>query len=296
MRTRDPFLFLTVLLLLATQTSQGQTSFSDSDFEHQILYYEPEQRVSDKAYSYAQMILRETKSATDNNPSNFNVADYFNVLSAFLTLNESQENIDLAFKKFVNADGSCEYLTSFEKKVAETPKYDPVREAYLIELRRCKADPDLHKAFDPDSYADEYGLDASLVKVMHMIKLKDQQHRDGSGDIDPRQKALDKENQELINRIYEDRKAYIGRSLVGEKLEYVMWSVIQHSNPDMMKKYLPVVHEAVKTDELDLGPLKMLLDRYYAIIEGYQFFGSQVGVKLADEKVRQDILQMYELH
>lgn len=295
MRTRIAFLFLVLLFLLKARDSQGQKFFSDSDFEHQVLYYQPEQRVSDKDFAYAKMILRETKSATENNPANFNVADYFNILSAFLTLRESQENLNLAFQKFANADGSCEYLTNFEKKVSETAKYEPIIEDYMKELARCKANPDLHKAFDPDSYAYENGLDPSLVKVIHLIKLKDQQYRDGSGKSDPKQKALDLENQRMIDRIYNDRKTYIGRNLVGEELETVMWSVIQHSNPEMMEKYLPVVHEAVEINELEVAPLKMLLDRYYALTEGYQFFGSQEGVKLADEKVRKAILKDYSL-
>jgi hypothetical protein len=295
MRTRIAFLFLVILFLLKARDSQGQKFFSDSDFEHQVLYYQPEQRVSDKDFAYAKMILRETKSATENNPSNFNVADYFNILSAFLTLQESQENLNLAFQKFANADGSCEYLKSFEKKVAETSKYDPIRNAYRKELAKCQVHPDIHKTFDPEEYALEHGLDVSLVKAIYMIKLRDQEYRDGSGEWDPRQMPLDKDNQELINRLYADTKTYIGRTMVGEELETVMWSVIQHSNPEMMKKYLPVVHEAVEKNELDVAPLKMLLDRYYSITEGYQFFGSQEGVMLADEYVRAELKKRYNI-
>lgn len=295
MKIRYTLALLIIGLTIIEIESPAQSSFTERDFEHQVLDYQPEQRVSDKAFSYAEMILRETKSATDNNPSNFNVADYFNVLSAFLTLEESDENIQLAFQKFVNAEGSCEYLTNFERKVAETEKYDPIREDFMKEAARCKASPNLHKSFNPDTYAYENGLDASLVKAIYRVKLQDQHYRDAGGDPDPRQMALDRDNQEIIDQLYEERKTYIGRSLVGEELETVMWLVIQHSNPEMMKKFLPVVNEAVRKKELDLTPLKMLLDRYYSITEGYQFFGSQQGVKLAGEKKRQAILQVYDL-
>lgn len=39
----------------------------------------------------------------------------------------------------------------------------------------------------------------------------------------------------------------LGRSLVGKEYETVMGAVIQHAEPEMMERYLPVVHRAVES-------------------------------------------------
>jgi hypothetical protein len=100
----------------------------------------------------------------------------------------------------------------------------------------------------------------------------------------------------MIDALYKKYETYIGRSLVGKKFENVMWAVIQHSNIDMMERYLPVIKKAVTDKEIEVGPLKMLIDRFYGLKYGYQIFGSQgegFGFKLADEKTKNEIKIMY---
>jgi len=74
-----------------------------------------------------------------------------------------------------------------------------------------------------------------------------------------------------------------------------MWAVIQHSNLEMMERYLPVIQKAVKDKELNIVPLKMLIDRFYGLKYGYQIFGSQsgFGFEMADEKTRKEIELKY---
>ena len=76
-----------------------------------------------------------------------------------------------------------------------------------------------------------------------------------------------------------------------------MWAVIQHSNPELMAEYLPIIQDAVKEKELDETPFKMLIDRYYGLKYGYQIFGSQsgFGFKLADEETRIKIEKKYQI-
>lgn len=110
-----------------------------------------------------------------------------------------------------------------------------------------------------------------------------------------KQKLLDKENQQTVEALYQQHNTYIGRSLVGTEHEAVMWSVIQHADPEMMEKYLPVIHKAVQDGELDMGPLKMLIDRYYGLTKGYQFFGTQsgFGFENAGKEEKNKIKEMY---
>ena len=89
--------------------AQNEIKFDYDNFEIQVLSYESRQSpvISQKDFEYANMILSETRAATKNNPDNFNVADYFNILSALAILQESEINIKIAFEKFKNDVGSC---------------------------------------------------------------------------------------------------------------------------------------------------------------------------------------------
>jgi len=286
-------ILITPLLFFALSIF-GQKSISPSSFEQDVIEYTPEQRVSDKRYSYGMMILSETKKATNTDPANFNLADYFNVLSAFLTLDESEENINAAFEKFVQADGSCEYIVAFEDKFLENEKYGPVRAKYIKELKKCRA-TSTGGGPQKGSFKEPSGVD-ELQGVMLAIKEKDQRYRSLGEGRSKKQKELDRQNQADIDSLYDQYGKYIGYTMVGKELEDVMWLVIQHSDVDMMKRYLPVVHSAVQAKELSQTPLKMLIDRFYAATEGYQFFGSQGSeIPLAEGTQRSQTLNKYDL-
>lgn len=294
-------IFLSSVLFVCwnCQAQEPASTFTYDDFEAQILDYQPSKTadLSDRAFDFGTMVLRETKSATKNDPANFNYADYFNILSAFLTLQESPENIQLAFQKLKDTEGSCEYFIAFKETVVETDKYLPVRAQWLKREQECRQNqPPKEETFDLQAYVEEFNLDEALVVLMDRIEQADQQYRTVEGDNDKeQQRTLDLENQKLIDSLYGVYKSYVGRSIVGKRYESTMWAVIQHSNVDMMERYLPVVHAAVQKGELELVPLKMLIDRYYGLRYGYQVFGSQsgFGFELADKATRDTIADKY---
>lgn len=275
--------------------------FTTLDFESQILNYNPKkiENVSEKDYNYALMILKETKESVKYKPENFNLADYFNILNAFLTLKETKQNIKVAFNKFIHEKGSCEYIKAFENSIKNNPKYDLVRDDYNQQLVRCKASTNIAKEPDIKEYSKINNLNFSLVKEIYQISTNDQKYRDSDEGkkLSQDQQVLDKKNQAIIDSLYNTHQTYIGRSLVGKKFESVMWAVIQHSNVEMMGRYLPVVKKAVADKELEVAPLKMLIDRFYGLKYGYQIFGSQsgFGFKSADEKTINGIKKMYGL-
>ena len=290
---------ITFLIAITSFNVFGQNAneLDYENFEHQILLYEPvaRQDIDQKSFDYGSMILEETKSATKNSPENFNVADYMNVLSAFLTLKESLSNIELAYQKFEDAEGSCEYIIAFENTFENNPKYAPIRNKFRKKLEECRSEPSRDEVkFDIPEYCRSNKLDLKLVQEIIQINNADQQYRNGNG-VPDKQSVSDRKNQLKIDSLYRQYGTYIGRTLVGEKFESVMWAVIQHSNQEMMEKYLPVVHKAVEENELDETPFKMLIDRYYGLKYGYQVFGSQngFGFDMADEDQRRAIMQKY---
>lgn len=292
--------YILILLVISffSGNAQNKTVFEYESFENQFFTYEPYQnpKTSKKDFDYASMILRETKSAINNKLENFSVADYFNILSAFLSLKESKENIFIVYQKFKENEESCEYIIRLEETIKKSPKYDIIRKDYNKELAKCKSNYTTEKEFNIFEYCKTNNLDLALVKQINQINTDDQRYRNKSSkELKIKQQKLDKENQEVINSLYNKYKKYIGKSLVGRKFESVMWAVIQHSNVEMMAKYLPIIQNAVKEKELDVAPLKMLIDRFYGLKYGYQIFGSQIefGFELADEKKRKEIKSKY---
>ncbi|TXF89023.1 hypothetical protein FUA23_12100 [Neolewinella aurantiaca] len=286
------------LIFLLTGMLSAQSLFTSDDFEAQVLAYAPErhQGVSDKSFDFGTMVLRETVRQTDNNPRAFNRADYFNVLSGLISLQESDADIRLAWQKFIASDGSCEYLTSASFKDGFLSKKIP---DYLISawaeaeatcVRNGKAGAKPRPA--PETYAAENKLDATLLKQIAEIAKDDQRYRKGKYEPE-KQTPLDRKNERLIDGLYARYGTYLGTSLVGEAYNSVMWAVIQHSRPETMERYLPVVHAAVQAGELDEAPLRMLIDRVQINRTGQQVFGSQAGVPLLPKAEQKRIEKLY---
>jgi hypothetical protein len=274
-------------------TAQDDIVFDRGTFEEQVLAYTPVQRdgVTDDAFSNGEFFLTQTKSAVGNNPENFNVAHYWNVAVAFLMLGEPSENIATAFQAAIedDLDGVCEYLDAMgrgSRFEAEIP------EVVLPLMASCAARPSSERAVDWDRYIADHGLNPQLVRDIVDILDDDQRFR---RPLDDRQDALDTANQARIDALFAEHGTYIGRTLVGEDLEDVMFLVIQHSNLEYMERYLPHVQAAVQNGELAVTPLKMLIDRVYWLREGYQVFGSQGSVPLADETTRRRIIETYQV-
>ncbi|MDO1499914.1 hypothetical protein Q2T40_07205 [Winogradskyella maritima] len=291
-------LILSVLFFLSFVLLQAQsTSLSDSNFEQDILSFQPEKNsVSEKDFNYGKMIIDEIKKATENKPENFNCADYFNVLSAFLSLNESEEHINLAFKKFYESKDSCDYflIEGFFK----SKKFDGLRPQIEKRIAICRASKSASKApvFNLEDYIAKHDLNEDLVRLMDKINKTDGKFRKLTDTDWSKQRPLDLENQRVVDSLFKKYNTYVGASLVGDKYASTMWIVIQHSNIEMMETYLPIIHKAVKSKELDVVPLKMLLDRIYSIKEGHQIFGSQSGVPLADNELIDTVRKKYGIN
>lgn len=292
-------IFTIVFLSLFIANAQNSDFiFSEQEYEKQALEYKPTQRegVKQEGFDYAKMILSETKKDVEKNWITFNVINYFNLLSAFLSLKEPEQNVQLAFKKFKNAEGSCDYIILYWSNVADNPKYAVIRSTFAEAEKECQSKAVVEVPFNVADYAKTNNLNLELVKQIIEIDANDQKYRSDKVLDWSKQTPLDLKNQQLIEELFKKYKTYIGAKLVGEKYGSVMWSVIQHSNPKMMEKYLPVVHKAVKQNDLDSTPLKMLLDRIYWLKFNYQIFGSQLqNVKLADEKTRDSVKKKYGL-
>ena len=75
-----------------------------------------------------------------------------------------------------------------------------------------------------------------------------------------------------------DERGWVGKDKVGAQANSTLFLVIQHSDLETQKKYLPMMKEAVKNGNADSGSLALLIDRI-EIREGRkQIYGSQIGI------------------
>ena len=74
-----------------------------------------------------------------------------------------------------------------------------------------------------------------------------------------------------------DQKGWVGKDKVGTQANNALFLVIQHSDLETQKKYLPMMKEAVTKGNANPGSLALLIDRI-EIREGRkQIYGSQIG-------------------
>ncbi|USD24757.1 hypothetical protein [Flagellimonas marinaquae] len=244
--------------------------------------------MSDKNFSFGEMIVTNTKKQLESDNYKFNAADYLNITTALYALNEKKETWEISLKKMSESEKGCEYLTAYKKDVNF---YKDSKELYDSLIKNCGALPKEDSKFDFSDYVNKNQLNIKLVSTIKKIGEDDQKYRK-LRDME-KQYPLDIQNQILIDSLFQVNQTYIGKSLVGDKYDAVMWAVIQHSNLEMMERYLPVVQNAVDENELNQTPFKMLIDRIYSFKYGYQIFGSQVGVDLADKKEQMEVAKKY---
>lgn len=86
--------------------------------------------------------------------------------------------------------------------------------------------------------------------------------------------TLDGENIKRVEEIIA-KYGYPGKALVGTPENRTAWIVIQHSSPQVIQKYLPMLREAVKNGDLDRQSLAITEDRNLMYQGKKQIYGSQ---------------------
>lgn len=77
-----------------------------------------------------------------------------------------------------------------------------------------------------------------------------------------------------------DEKGWVGKDKVGAQASNTLFLVIQHSDLETQKKYLPMMKEATAKGNANPSSLALLIDRI-EIREGRkQIYGSQIGTSL----------------
>jgi hypothetical protein len=288
------FLILVASVSALAGGASAQTAFTPANFDQEVLTYRPAQRegVTDGLYSLSLNILDQTRIRANGDGTALDAVDYWNLTTAFIMLDEPPEAILLAFSKGVADDPAA--ICAYSRAAEPVALQRMIPEVFLPFYAECLQSPaEAEAEFDPTAYARDHGLDPVLVTRIWQIKVSDQRGRaTANWEV---QGPLDRENQEAIRALYREHGVYIGTSLVGEELAWVMWAVIQHSDIEMMESFLPVVQAAVAAGDLPEVPLKMLIDRVHTIRHQTQIYGNQPGVPLAEVPIRVAVKERYGL-
>jgi len=290
------FIILTISTSCKSQES-NRTEFTYENFDAEFFNYSisKKETVLEKDYQWAKLVISQTHKALKNDVANYNIAHYWNIMTALDVVKEDIQILKIVLKKLAESKGNCTYIINFKDKVSFDETLPELYNKYYLQCKSNlnKSEP---KEFNIENYISGNKLNPELVRLFQKIDSDDQKYRSADENtFKLKQPGLDRKNELLIDSLFNKYNTYIDKSFVGEKFDFVMWSVIQHSSIEMMEKYLPIIHKAVEDKELDVVPLKMLIDRFYGLKYGYQIFGSQngFGFEMADEKTRKKIELKY---
>lgn len=174
--------------------------------------------------------------------------------------------------------------------------------ANYINLNHITTDSDLNSLHNDKRWLDlitiikqnkekeEAHLDKTLVSILDTVYINDQKYRQQINAIESKYGWQSKEMQDhwMIIRHHDsinlikvtnilDKHGWLGSDVVGRQGSSALFLVIQHSDLEVQKKYLPMMRDAVKNKKASGSDLALLEDRV-ALRQGKkQIYGSQIG-------------------
>jgi|GEM_PF-1618946 len=248
------------------------------------------------------------KRIKENESEDYSGATYWNVADAYAKMGVHPDRIMqlLYLSRDKNLDGFCAVLNlSIElSEGLEKNRFYKILGAPLVSLvEQCEGHitpvlniKDLMKKKEE---LDITGLDEDLIDRLIVLLEKDQRYRSESisylREHAAEQNLLDAEVSEEVVKIFSEY-GYPGKDIVGDEYKDYACLLLEHTGGiTIQEKYLPIVAEAYRRNQLNSGPLSMLLDRIYSTKTGQQVFGSHGGVPYATDIVIEEVKKKYGL-
>lgn len=130
-------------------------------------------------------------------------------------------------------------------------------------------------------------LDQRMIKLIEEMHDKDQRFR--AIDKMDLQYEYDQKNQYLLDSIFKTY-GFPGKSKVSKKYSSFLITIYLHTEIEFQEKYLPLLIENLKKEEMSAGDLTFVLDRIYTFKYQKQFFGTQ---RLYDAKGNMEKVEVY---
>jgi hypothetical protein len=251
------------LLLLFLFTGVNAQEYSELISEAHKLYQTKDYKMSTDLYSKAFKIESENPSHLYNGACSSSLAG--NTKQAFKWLNLS---IDKGWTnlKHLNSDTDLENLHSkkewgktiekLEEKLALLEaNYDKPLQAELLAI----LEEDQKYRIQMNETQKKFGPESKQMNDLWKITIQ-----------------KDSINLLKVKKIL-DEKGWVGKDKVGAQANSALFLVIQHSDLETQKKYLPMMKEAVTKGNASSGSLALLIDRIEIRESRKQIYGSQIG-------------------
>jgi hypothetical protein len=139
--------------------------------------------------------------------------------------------------------------------------------------------------------------DMQLILLLDTVYENDQRYRVQISEIEKeygfeseeveailkRMKKQDSLNLLIIEKILDER-GWLGWDIIGSLGSSALFAVIQHSPPEILEKYLPMMREAAKKGDARVDHLALVEDRHNVHQNRKQVYGSQFGNDLETDE------------
>ncbi|MFZ6011362.1 MAG: DUF6624 domain-containing protein [Bacteroidota bacterium] len=238
--------------------------------------------VAESDFRNGELMLKNAYQQVKEDNNNVLAHDYWNFAIAYYKMGQPKEAVyDFLLKaSFTSRKDFCEIVNVYHdhvKGINNAVLYKLLGKEYEALVEDCLAST-ASEVFDIETYITANNYDKELIHQLADLLRDDQKFRKGKENDLQQRAEVDRMNIKKVETIIA-KYGYPGKTLAGEKFDFVVWMVIQHAELEYQEKYLPVIAKAVKEKELDKTPLRMLIDRVYTKKTGLQIFGSQIGVR-----------------
>ena len=196
----------------------------------------------------------------------------------YADLGESADTVFYYIDKFLTMDRfwGCYQLIIHEDFIKEGEngmywgKLNRIK--YESRLFPCEKYLDEHHSAETNRIKNDSTLDQQMISLIQIMFNNDQRYRivfDYK-----KQQPLDQRNQQLLDSIFTNY-GFPGRTKVSMYYASHIITIFLHTDEDFQGKWLPLIIQAFKKNEIDKGNIKIVLDRYHTRKFNKQFFGSQ---------------------
>lgn len=142
-------------------------------------------------------------------------------------------------------------------------------------------------------------IDHDLVNTLKLMKIDDQKYRKEMTNKDNtvlwiKQNILDSVNQFRVDSILLKYKTYPGKNLVGVTYQNALFLIIQHAPLSMQEKYLSLLKEAAKKNQMRKSNLCYIVDRILTAKNLPQVYGTQLNLNKDKNKYELFIIEDME--
>ena len=248
-------------------------------------------------YKKGTYILEQTNQQIESRDGEKNYIDYWNLaLGTALTEEDKVKTYGYLLKSqqkdnsgFYDMTG---YLIQFyDNDIKNTNFYKLLGTDFADLIMKSKNE--LSKQDNKSQSEIKNVINQEVVDILVAMLNRDKKYRQDKGfllskDLQNKQTKLDSINGKELIKLF-DKYGYVGKSITGdnEYKNYVCLIVEHGQSLTNQRKWLPVIAEAYKNDELNANPLKMLLDRVHWKETNKQYFGSHTGVSFeSDDEIK----------